>query len=323
MVCQPLRLALLIGAITAVAVSPIRANHCAPKCCDPCGSSGCGTTAPAFRTVTCTEWVKETYTEKRTCYKVECRTETYDTFRCECVPVCQEKVVCVMKKVPVWKEETRKVCHKVTCWEDRVVNKTCYKTVQETCMKKHLVSLGHWECREKQSHSFFGGHGHGSCCDSGCGNSCGNSCGTTCCTPVRTHKVWVCCPEYKECPVTVCKKVAYCEQVTCKVAVCKNEWREEKCKVCTYQCVEEKCTVKCTVYEQRKVACKATKTCRVCVPYETTVTCCKMVPKCVTRQVPCDNACGNSCGSNCCGNGHSFFSKFHHSRDCCRPSCCN
>src|SRR5436190_6090618 len=173
MVCQPLRLALLIGAITAVAVSPARANHRAQNCCDPCGSS-CAT-APAYRTVTCTEWVKESYQVKRTAYRVECKTESYQGFRCECVPTVQERTVCCVKKIPVVKEEIRKVCHKVTVNEERIVNKTCYKTVQETCMKQKLVRLGHWECREV--HSWFGGHGHGGCGDS-CGTSCNNSCDT-------------------------------------------------------------------------------------------------------------------------------------------------
>ena len=91
MVCQPLRLALLIGAITAVAVSPLQASFWAPRCSNPCNSSPCaGTTAPAFRTVTCTEWVRENVTTTRKAYKTECRTETYDTCRTECVPVCKE-----------------------------------------------------------------------------------------------------------------------------------------------------------------------------------------------------------------------------------------
>lgn len=333
MVCQPLRLALLIGAITAVAVSPARADFRAPGCCEP--SCGPSTTAPAYRTVTCTEWVRENYTTKRTVYRVECRTETYDTFRCECVPVCKEVVVNVVKRVPVMTEECRKVCHKTWCYEDKVVTKTCYKTVQETCMKKQLVRLGHWECKEVTP--LFGGglfSGHG-CCKDACSTGCGDSCGSSCCTPTRTRKVWVHCPEYRECPVTVCKKVPVCEQVTCKVKVCKNEWREEKVKVCKFQCVEEKCVKKVTCYEKRQVACKATRTVRVCVPHEETVTCCKLVPRTVTRQVPCAPACNNACTTSCnsCGNEccerQGLFSRLRerrccdHSRDCCRPTCCN
>jgi hypothetical protein len=341
MVCQSLRLALLIGAITAVAVSPVRANFRAPRCCDPCGSgsagSGCGPTTPAFRTVTCTEWVRENVTTTRKAYKVECRTETYDTCKTECVPVCKERVVTVNRKVPVWKEECRKVCHKETCYEERTVNKTSHKFVQETVMKKTCVRMGHWECQEVAplfagfgSGGLFKGHGHcGSGCSDACAAPCATSCNDACSSPCRTRtkKVWVSCPEYKECPTTVCKKVCVTECVKCKVAVCKNVWREEKVKVCTYQCVAEQRVEKYTCYERRQVACKATRTVRVCVPYEETVTCCKLVPKTVTRQVPvstCDNACGNSCGAStgCCERP-SLFSRLRKNGDCCRPSCCN
>src|ERR1700678_3555175 len=98
MVCQTLRLALLLGAITAVAVSPARANHGAPDCCNPCGSS-CGT-SPSYRTITCTEWVKEAYQVKRCSYKVECRQETYQTCRTECVPQWHEREFSCVKKIP-------------------------------------------------------------------------------------------------------------------------------------------------------------------------------------------------------------------------------
>jgi hypothetical protein len=330
MVCQPLRLALLIGAITAVAVSPVRANFRAPGCCDPCGPS---TTAPAYRTVTCTEWVRENVTTKRTVYRVECRTETYDTCRTECVPVCKDVEVCVTKRVPVWTEECRKVCKKVTCYEERMVNKTSHKYVQETCMKKQLVRLGHWECKEVTplfggGGGLFSGHGHG-CCSSGCGDACGSTCAPAC---TKTKKVWVRCPEYRECPVTVCKKVCYTECVPCKVAVCKNVWTEEKCKVCKYTCVTEKCIKKVTSYERRQVTCKATRTVRVCVPHEECVTCCKLVPRTVTRQVPCAPACNNACSTSNCCEREGLLSRLRsrsgscgcgHSRDCGRPACCN
>ena len=342
MVCQPLRLALLIGAITAVAVSPARANFRAPRCCDPCGSSS-RTTGAVFRSAGCYEWVKENHQVKRTAYRVECRTETYDAFRTECVPVCRDKVVTCTKRVPVWKEECRKVCHKVTTWEERVVNKTCYKFVQETCMKKQLVRLGHWECREVQpifggfggGGGLFGGHGHRGHCGNACADPCAtnNACNDAC-RPTRTRKVWVSCPEYRECPVTVCKKVCVTEAVKCKVAVCRNEWREEKVKVCTYQCVTEQRTVKVTEYETRKVACKATRTVRVCVPYEETVNCCKWVRREVAQPAAaCPTTdCNNACNDNCCRSG--LFSRLRdraachtrchsRSRDCCRTtSCC-
>jgi hypothetical protein len=253
--------------------------------------------------------VRETYQVKRTAYRVECRTETYDAFRCERVPVCKERTVCVTKRVPVWTEQCRKVCHKVTTYEERIVNKTCYKYVQETCMKKQLVRLGHWECREVQplfggfGGKFGGGHGHH---NRGCNDACSTNACNDACRPTRTKKVWVHCPEYRECPVTVCKKVCYTEAVKCKVPVCRTEWREEKVKVCTYKCVTENVVQKYTCYETRKVPCKATRTVRVCVPFEETVTCCRMVPRQVAPGA--SNACPqtNACATDCCERGGWF-----------------
>jgi len=103
MVCRTLRIALLVGAVTAVAATPAWATHRSAPCCDsPCGSSSsCAPTAPAYRTIMVTECVPETYTVQRTAYRMECRTETYDTCRTECVPVCRERTCCVTKRVPV------------------------------------------------------------------------------------------------------------------------------------------------------------------------------------------------------------------------------
>jgi hypothetical protein len=328
MVCQPLRLALLIGAITAVAVSPVRANGFrAPRCCDPCGSSS-GMTAPVARSAGsgCYEWVRETVPVKRTVYRYECRTETYDSFRCERVPVCKERVVNCVKRVPCWTEQTRKVCCKETVWETRMVNKTSYRTVQETCMKKQLVRLGHWEERPVQP--LFGGGGgggglfgglHGGGCNSGCNDPCAsnNNCNNAC---PRTRKCWVHCPEYRECPVTVCKKVCVNECVPCKVAVCRTTWKEEKVKVCTYQCVTEQRVVKCTEYVTQKVPCKATRTVRVCVPCEETVNCCRWVQRpvaaapCAPATTACNNACNDSCGRA------GLFSRLHN-RNACNSGC--
>lgn len=326
MVRQPVRIALLLGAITAV-VSPARAD-------------GPASTNPCTRTIQVTECVPETYKVKRTAYKVECKTETYDAFRCERVPEVRERVVTCVKRVPVTKVETRKVCKTVTEYENRTTMKTCYKYVQETCMEKKLVRLGHWECREECRTSFFGGllNRDGGCGSKGCGHhgcakSCNTSCNNNCCTPTRTvtRKHWVHCPEYKECPRTVCKKVCYQEPVTCKVAVCRQVWSEEKVNVCTYQCVEEKRTEKYTVCVERKVPIKCTRTVRVCVPYETEVTCTRMVARTVTREVPVCNPCCNPCDSGC-----GLFSRlrgaFASRGDCCgrdhgscghRSRCCN
>jgi hypothetical protein len=316
MVSRTLRMALLVGAVTAAVVSPAWAQHRAPCCSDPCGAPACApaASAPATRTITVTECVPEYYTVKRTSYKYECRTEVVDGFRCESVPVCKERVCTVVKKVPCVKTEVRKVCKNVTCYEDRCVMKTCYHTVQETCMVKHCVRLGHWECRETCSsgHGLFGGHGHNDCCD---------PCATQCCR-THTHRVWVHCPEYCEVPKTVCKRVCVQVPTMCKVAVCKQVWEDVTCQVCTYQCVTEQRVEKYTCCETRQVPCKVTRTCRVCVPCEETVTCCRMVQRCKTIEVPCAPACTTSCTPSCCDTGCGHSHRFFRGHGGC-SSCCN
>jgi len=332
MVCHTLRLALLIGAITAMA-APAWANHGSSGCCDSAPSANCGSTAPAYRTITVTECVPETYTQCVTRYRTECRTETYDTVRHECVPVCKERVCNVTKRIPCVQTVTKKVCHTETCYEERCVNKTCYKYVQETCMQKKCVRRGHWEYQCVPKHSLFGngggfcgGHGHrgGDCCD---------PCPTQC-VQYRTKKVWVSCPEYIECPVTVCRKVCYTVPTTCRVPVCKTVWRDVTCQVCTYKCVTECVTQKYTCYQTTCVPYQATRTCRVCVPYTETVTCTRYVARQVCRQVPCNDTCAPACTTSCCetsccrpahrcGGLFAKFGRGRHNGDCCRTDCCN
>jgi len=252
--------------------------------------------------------VPETYTVKRTAYKFECRTEVYDTCRTECVPEVRERVCSYVKKVPVVKTETRKVCKNVTCYEERTVMKTCYQTVQETCMKKELVRTGHYECQEvpARQHPFH--RNKAGCCDP-C-DPCAQ-----CCTPTRTKKVWVHCPEYCERPVTVCKKVCVQVPTVCKVPVCRQVWEDVCVQVCTYQCVTEQRCEKYTVMVARQVPCKATRTVRVCVPYEETVTCCRMVPRCREVQVPVNDCCTPVPCCTPAGRGHGHRAK--------ASSCCN
>jgi hypothetical protein len=312
MACQPVRIALLLGAITAVAVSPARADDKAPATC-----------APAFRTIQCWECVPETYTVKRCSYKVECRTEQVDGFRCETVPETRERTVVCVKKVPVMTTETRNVCKTITVNETRTCYKTCYRTVQETVMKKKCVSRGHWECREKEAclaNCLAKLHHRNDCCN-------------PCCTPcpkTRTHKVWVHCPVYECCPVCVCRKV--CEKVpyTVCVPVCKTVTEQCQVQVCRYNCVEEKRVEKYTCCVTRQVPCKITRTVRVCVPCEENVTCTRMVKRCVTKQVPCEPVCCETrCASRCCetsccetsccsrGHGHKVRGHGHRSNGCC------
>jgi hypothetical protein len=331
MVRQPVRLALLLGAITALAVSPARADHCSAPVSAPCG--------PTTRSVQVTQCVPETYTTKRTVYKVECRQEQVDSFRCERVPVYKERVVTHMKRVPIYKEEVRKVCHKVTTYEERTVTKKVWKTTEHTVMQKRLKSLGHWECREACqlfSGGLFSGHGHGRGCNDSCNDSCRNGHRDDCrddCRPARTRKVWVYCPQYECCPVKVCKRVCVEECVKCRVPVCRNEWREQRVKVCTYQCVPEQRTEKYCEYTTRQVPCKVTRQVRVCVPREETVTCTRMVPRTVTREVACPAParhaecrparhadCNDSCRRGCGDRGHGWF---RNNGGCCRSNDCH
>jgi hypothetical protein len=261
--------------------------------------------------------VPETYTVKRTVYRVECKKETVEGFRCETVPVQKERTVVCVERVPVVKEEVRKVCHTTTVYEEREVCKKVWRNVEETVTKKHLKCLGHWETRETCGGGLFGGHGHG-CCNDPC-NTC-NSC-------PRTRKVWVYCPQYECCQVKVCKRVCCEEKVKCKVPVCRNEWREEKVKVCTYQCVERKKTEKYTECVTQKVPCKIERTVRVCVPHEETVTCTRMVRRCVEREVACPApACNDCCRPSLCDRLHDAFNRTRCNAGCdrgCRSSCCN
>lgn len=269
-----------------------------------------------MRTIRVTECVPETYTAKRTVYKVECRQETVDGFRCETVQVQKERNVTHVKHVPVYKEEIRKVCHKVNACEEREVCKKVWRTVEETVMKKRLKCLGHWECRESCGHGLFGGHGHG--CKDSC-DPCADDCNRT-----RTRKVWVYCPQYECCPVKVCKRVCVEEKCIVKVPVCRTEWREEKVKVCTMQCVTEQRVEKYTVCETRQVPCKITRTVRHCVPHEETVTCTRMVARTVERQVACpapscDDACRPSLGDRL----HGLCDRLRNNGGCCRDNGCH
>jgi hypothetical protein len=327
MVSRTLRIALLVGAVTAAVVSPAVAQHRAPCCNEPCGApAACAPAqcapapapaAPQYRTITVTECVPQTYTEKRTCYRYECRTEMVNSFKTVCVPECRERVCTVTERVPCVTTQMRKVCKTVTCYEQRTVMKNCYQTVQETVCRKHCVRLGHWECRETCSHGLFGGgHGGGNCCD-----PCANQCCTT-----RTRRVWVHCPEYEYRPHTVCKRVCTQVPTTCQVKVCKQVWSEVPVQVCTYQCVQKQVVQKYTCMVSKQVPCQVCRTVRVCVPYETTVTCCKMVP--VQKQIQvavCQPACQPTCCETTCGH-RGLFRRGHGHGGCgssCGTGCCN
>jgi len=306
MVRQPVRLALLVGAIAAAATTPALADHK-----DAC-------TGPAMRTIQVTECVPETYKVKRVINRVECRTEEYDAVKCVMVPEERVRECVVVKCVPVTKTERRKVCKTVTVFEERTVCKKEWRTVTETVMEKKLVRHGHWECYEAPAH--FAG------LFSKCHKDPCDPCAPQCCAPkTKTKKRWVHCPEYTCCPKTVCKKVCVNVPTVCKVPVCKQVWEECDVQVCCYNRIEEKVQQRYTVCVSKQVAYKACRTVRVCVPQEVEVTCCRMVARTVERQVPaCDNACTTSCCSpcattTCCGGKPKLFG---HGRSRNHGSCC-
>jgi hypothetical protein len=297
MVRQPVRLALLVGAIAAAAISPARAQD---KACPP-----------KMRTIHVTECVPETYKVKRTVHRMECREEQFDAVKCVMEHETRTRECVVSKCVPVTTTEKRKVCKTVTTWEEKTVMKKCYHTVTETCMKKKLVRLGHWECCEKEAvlSNLFA-----KCCS----NSC-DPCAPSCCPKTRTVKHWVCCPEYECCPVTVCKKVCVEVPTVCKVPCCKHVWEECDVQVCHYNRVEEKRTVTETVCVPKQVHYKATRTVRVCVPHEEEVTCTRMVARTVERTVPVEECCTPTCCSSPCDSCCDHQGLFSRLRgNCCR-----
>jgi hypothetical protein len=309
--CRLFRRASLLCTLALALAVPVRAQD-GPK------GDGLKPPPPQTRTITVTECVEEKFQEKRTCYRTECRTVQYDTFRCE--PVCEvrERVCQVVKRVPVHTVETRKVCCNEWRYEDRCVMKPCWEYKQVTTCVKKCVSKGHWECQTvcAKPGLLAGLCSHGDRCGhGGCGNSCGhNGCGhkgcghdrcrascNTCCE-TRTKKVWVHCPVYVDCPVTKCVKVCVQKPVVCKQKVCHQVVKEVQVPVCTYRCVTEQVTQKYTVQTMRQVPCKATRQERVCVPYEETVWCTRLVPR--TREVqvaetPCCTPCCTPCREHC------------------------
>ncbi len=298
MVCQSVKFALLLGAIIAVSVSPVRADGVVVT------APNCGSCGSAMRTIV--ECVPETYIAKKTTYKIICKTEEYQACKLQCVPEVRERTCCVVKRVPVMTTECRKVCKLVTVNETRTTMKTCYKTVKEIKQERRLVTLGHWECREWKPLVNLTGLFHNDC----------DPCAKPVCAPCpRTYKVWVCCPQYQCCPVEVCKRVCYQVPVTCVVPVCKRIETNETYQRCTYKCVTENVCSKVTVNVLKRVPYTCTRQVRCCVPVSEDVTCTRMVRRC--RQVPCEscNTCNTGCG---CGLGLFTGGLFRHNGDCCR-----
>jgi len=317
MVRQSVRIALLVGAVAAVAAAPGRAA----------AQSGC--CSPQTRTICVTECVPETYQAKRITYKTEQKIEKYTAYKCEQTQECRERTVCCNRTVTEWQDQVRKVCVKVPCCEERTVLRPHYSYVTETKYVTKCVDRGHYECREEYSHLKAFCNGLHGLCSRGCGDSCGgcstgcntgcstgcDSCGTShaCCAPSNcvTRKVWVPCMAQEQCPVTCCRKVCEMRPEVCKVQTCKTEYREERCKVCVTRCIPESRVEKYTVCVNRMVPYEACRTVCCRIPCEETVTCTRWVTKQVTREVPCAPACDTCASSACCPNACGSHGLFH------------
>lgn len=324
-----LRFACLVGLVAAAAAVPAWADEDAPadkkdKIPPPAkapapppahhgppvaGAPAAPAVNPCVRTITCVEYVRENYTTTRTAYRYECRTENYTAHRCEFVPETKTRQVTCYRHVQEMVNEVRTVCERVPVVEERTVCKPVWTTVTETVMVCKTVDRGHYECREVYSHmkalqnrmhSFR--HRH-DCCEPCPPSNC------------RTVKVWVPCKVTIQCPETRCRRVCTMVQHKCQVTVCKMVPKQVTVQVCRTRCIPETRTETYTCCVARMVPYQACRQVRVCVPYQETVTCCRMVPRTVTREVPVAvaNAC---CGDVCCEapRCHRRFSFGRHGR---------
>ena len=86
--------------------------------------------------------------------------------------------------------------------------------------------------------------------------------------------------------------------------------------------VPQQVTETYTTCVTRKVPYQATRQVSVCVPVTETVMCCRMVPRCVEKEVP---AVSVGCESAYCGSahaGHQRKHKGHHHNACCGATAC-
>jgi hypothetical protein len=262
--------------------------------CSSGGCGGCG--APAYRTVCVTEYRPECYTTTRTAYRNECHTETYTAYRTECTAECRTRTVTVNRMVPETHTEYRTQCVSVPCVENRTCMEAHWTCTPCTHMVTKWEDHGHYECHEEvcgptmmdRMRKCFRKN---DCCDE--------------CEPVRTRTVrcWVPCKVCVEVPVTTYERHCEMVPVTHQVTVCHTEQRQVAVQVCSYRCVPECHNETYTVMVPHQVAYQACRTVSTCVPYQETVTCTRMVPYTVEKQVPVE--CGGCCSAqtSCCG-GH-------------------
>src|SRR5689334_21444415 len=197
-VCQAFAAGAFVAAAAGAATAGGDCCNAAPAPCAPV------TTCK----VTCVQYVPERVPVTRTTYKVQCREEAYTAYRCVTVP---ETRVCTrtdMKPVCETVMETRTVCERVPCTEQRTCWKTCLKTVPVTEVKRVMVDRGHYECRECPAEPTL--------LERLCHKK--NDCG---CLKMVTKKVWVPCMVCEEKTVTRCQRVCERVPVTVNVTTCK------------------------------------------------------------------------------------------------------
>lgn len=292
MIWQRARLALLANVVLAAAAVSARAEELTPTpaaggavpaaSADPC--------APATQSVCVTEWVPENFTTTQTVYKTVCVPETFTAYKTECVPQTCTRVCTVYKTVPQVQTVVRTVCVATPCVETRTVMKTVVTCKPVTTVTRKCVDMGHYECREVPCHQ-------------GCLTKLRNKhncCCCECCVPMKTVKVW--CPNkvWVETPCTTMVRCCECVPCQVQVTVCKMVPKQVTCQVCCYQCVPQQVTQTYTVMVAKCVPYQCTRMVAKCVPCQQTVTCCRMVPRTVVKQVPCCNTCCTPCCNTCC-----------------------
>jgi len=294
MIWQRVRIALLASMVAMAAALPVAPGKVfAGSCGSDCGSAAPGTvvSAPATRTVRVEETVPEQYTTTRTVYRQQRVEEKYTAYRIEHVPVTKTRTVCVYEKVPCQETRTRTVCVKVPCVEERCCTEKHWVCKQVTTCKRKCVDNGHYECKTVEC-----GSKHHKCGKKSC-DSC-DPCGTCCeaCPRTKTVRVWVPNKCWIEEPCTKTVKVCEYRQVKKQVTVCKTERHCENYTVTVCKCVPKQKVETYTCCEEKRIPYEATRCVCKCVPVQEQVTCCRMVKRCVEKQVPaCDNCCEQPC----------------------------
>ncbi|HJT75708.1 MAG TPA: hypothetical protein VJ739_00750 [Gemmataceae bacterium] len=298
MVWQSVRIALVAGVCTAALALVANAGECGAPCGSDCGAPAC--CAPAFRTVSCTEWRPETYQTTRTVYRTECHQEAYTAYRCEMATEVRTRTCTSYQMVPEVRTEVRNVCVCVPCVETRTVMQQHWTCKPVTCMVTKWEDHGHYECHEvpcreslcsrlkKRMH-------HHDCCEECCAPP-----------PMKTVRCWVPCKVAVQVPCTHMERTCEYVPTTCQVTTYKHEVRQESYQVTCCKCVPVTHTENYTVCVPHQVAYQAYRTVAVCVPHQEVVTCTRLVPCTVTKQVPVTECCHEE--TMCCGHKH----RHHH-----------